>query len=237
MTSTLSFAASTFTNQATAAAAADVAAPLAELRREGAAAFARLGFPTMRNEDWHYTSVRAIADASFVSSGERATSPRPSPSDLQPYVFGGDWPLLVFHNGRFASDASSMRALPDGVRVLSLARAVTEAPELLQAHLGATVAAERDGFSALNAAFAGEGTLIHVSKEMVSDTPIHLLHVVDAAGANVMAHPRHVIVVERHAKATVIESYVSLTDARYFTNAVTEVSIADGANLSHGGRT
>jgi Fe-S cluster assembly protein SufD len=46
-------------------------------------------------------------------------------------------------------------------------------------------------------------------------------------------HPRSLIVIDRNARATVIESYVALGDAAYFTNAVTEVSVGDGATLEH----
>lgn len=219
---------------ALAEASATVSAPasLATLRRDGAAAFARLGFPTTRDEDWHYTNPSAIAEGTFVAAVDRAATTGDA-SVLAPYTFGGQWPLIVLRNGRFAPELSSMGALPEGVRVWTLAAAVTEQPELLQKHLGHTVAADRDGFSALNAAFAGEGVVIHVAKEMVSDTPVHVLHVTDTAGDGVMSHPRHLIVVERHAKATVIESYVGLADVRSFTNTVTEVFVEDGATLNH----
>ena len=222
-----------FAGQASAAALLAAPEPLRALRREGADAFARLGFPTMRNEDWHYTSVAAIAEAQFVAATDRPRSALADPSVLRPFTFGGQWPLLVIHNGRFAPELSSVRALPDGVRVMELARAVQDEPELLQRHLGQAVPADRDGFSALNAAFAGEGTLIHVAKEMVSDVPVHLLHIVDENGAGLMAHPRHVIIVERHAKATVLESFIGLADVPYFTNTVTEVYVEDGATLNH----
>eukprot|EP01012_Entosiphon_sulcatum_P064416 TRINITY_DN93235_c0_g1_i1.p1 TRINITY_DN93235_c0_g1~~TRINITY_DN93235_c0_g1_i1.p1 ORF type:complete len:298 (-),score=65.24 TRINITY_DN93235_c0_g1_i1:486-1319(-) len=66
---------------------------------------------------------------------------------------------------------------------------------------------------------------------MVSETPVHILHVVDAAGANVMSHPRHVLVAERHAKAVVVESYIGLAEVPYFTNAVVEAFVDDGATL------
>jgi Fe-S cluster assembly protein SufD len=229
----LSVASPLFAGLASAAAEVDVPAPLATLRREGSEAFARLGFPTTRNEDWHYTSVNAIADAEFTAAVDGDASPLIDADALQPFTFGGQWPLVVFVNGRLAPALSSLDALPEGVRVMSLSQAVQDEPELLQRHLGQAVAADRDGFSALNAAFAGEGTLIHVAKEMVSDTPVHLLHVVDAHGAGVMAHPRHVIIVERHAKATVVESFIGLADVRYFTNTVTEVYVEDGATLNH----
>ena len=71
----------------------------------------------------------------------------------------------------------------------------------------------------------------YVTTAPVFDVPVHILHVTDASGAGVMSHPRHVLVAERHAKASVIESYVSLADVSYFTNAVVEVSVDDGATL------
>lgn len=205
-------------------------APLTTLRAAGAEAFARLGFPTTRSEDWKYTSVSAIANTPFVAALERAVGTLDAAA-LEPYTFGGAWPLVVFLNGRYAPALSSIGALPDGVRVMDLATAAVQEPELLARHLGVAAPADRDGFTALNAAFAGEGVLIHVAKEMVIDVPVHILHVTDAHGAGVMSHARHLLVAERHAKASVIESYVSLADVSYFTNSVVEVSVDDGATL------
>ena len=36
------------------------------LRMSGIARFGELGFPTTRNEDWHFTSVAPIADREFA---------------------------------------------------------------------------------------------------------------------------------------------------------------------------
>ncbi len=217
-------------NAFAASASESAPAPLTTLRAAGAEAFARLGFPTTRSEDWKYTSVSAIANTPFVAAQERAVGTLDAAA-LAPYTFGGAWPLVVFLNGRYAPALSSIGALPDGVRVMDLASAAVQEPELLARHLGVAAPADRDGFTALNAAFAGEGVLIHVAKEMVTDVPVHILHVTDANGAGVMSHARHLLVAERHAKASVIESYVSLADVSYFTNSVVEVSVDDGATL------
>ncbi|HEX5829429.1 MAG TPA: Fe-S cluster assembly protein SufD, partial [Gemmatimonadaceae bacterium] len=75
--------------------------------------------------------------------------------------------------------------------------------------------------------------VVHVAKEMVVDLPVHLLFVSDAAAEGTMMHPRVLVVAERHSKATVLESWVGLGDASYFTNAVTEVALADGATVNH----
>jgi Fe-S cluster assembly protein SufD len=75
--------------------------------------------------------------------------------------------------------------------------------------------------------------VIVVGKEMEADVPVHLLFVTDAHGARAAAHPRTLIVAERHSKLTVLESHVGLGEASYFTNAVTEVDVADGATVQH----
>jgi len=221
-----------FLEQATASAASSTA-PLKALRAAGAAAFARLGFPTTRGEEWKYTNVSFIADASFVEATARAVGTLVDVAVLEPFMFGSAWPTVVFLNGRYAPSLSSLSVLPEGIRVLDLAHASVDEPELLQRHLGVAAPSDRDGFTALNAAFASEGTLVHVAKEMVIDIPVHILHVTNAAGAGMMSHPRHVIVIERHAKASVIESYVALDNVTYFTNTVTEVYVEDGATLHH----
>ena len=222
---------SPFATRATTAAAADAPGSLKGLREAGAAAFGSLGFPSTRDEDWHYTNVDAIAAAEYAPAIERPVGTLTDPSVLTPFLLGSGWPLVVFLNGRFAPSLSQLDALPEGFRVLDLASAAAREPELLARHLGVAAPADRDGFTALNAAFAGEGTLIHVAKEMVSDVPVHLLHVMDANGAGIMSHPRHLLVAERHAKAMVVESYVALAEVPYLTNAVVEAHVEDGATL------
>jgi Fe-S cluster assembly protein SufD len=220
-----------FAEQAVAASVADAPGSLKALREAGAEAFKTLGFPTTRNEDWHYTSVSSIASAQYAPAIERGVGTLDAAA-LAPYTFGGTWPLVVFLNGRFAPALSQLEALPAGIRVMDLATASAQEPELLGRFLGTAAPADRDGFTALNAAFAGEGTVIHVAKEMVIEHPVHVLHVMDAHGAHLMSHPRHVMVVERHAKASVVESYVALADVPYFTNAVVEAFVEDGATLN-----
>jgi Fe-S cluster assembly protein SufD len=46
-------------------------------------------------------------------------------------------------------------------------------------------------------------------------------------------YPRNLVVLDRNAKATVLETYAAVGEAHYFTNVVTEVAIADGATLDH----
>lgn len=201
-----------------------------DVRRQSIGRFESLGFPTTKNEDWHFTSVAEIAEREFTFVGARTGDV--TPSDLEAYGFGSEgWHNIVFVNGRYAPELSSLARLDDGVRILPLAEAWTRAPEL--AKLVGTVLTDQPAFTALNSAFMPDGAVIHIAKDATVEVPVHCIFVTDAHAAKTVMYPRSLIVAERNSKATVIESYVSLGDAAYFNNAVTEVSVADGATLEH----
>ena len=194
--------------------------------------FEALGFPTTKNEDWHFTSVAPIAEAAYEIRANPGGDVKPG--DLAGFTFGAtDWPTIVFVNGVYAPALSSLDNLPDGVRIQDLATAIREGDPLVERHLSKIASYELHAFTALNTAFAVDGAVIRIAKEFEVDRPIHVLYVSDALAAKTQTNPRTLIVAERHSKATLIESYVSWGEASYFTNAVTEVVLEDGANLSH----
>ena len=203
------------------------------LRLSAITRFETLGFPTTRNEDWHFTSVAPLADAALLPLTNPSGSV--SASDLVPFTFGTDWHELVFVNGRFQPDLSRTGGLPDGVRVMPLARAYDELPILVEQHVGRIASIDAHAFTALNTAFLNDGAVIHVSRDVEVAKPIHLLFVSDAGAVGGTSQPRNLIVLDRFAKATVVETYCATARgaATYFTNAVTEATLADGATLTH----
>ena len=203
-----------------------------QIRRDAIGRFAELGFPTTRNEDWHFTSVAPIAESDFhvteAPGGEVKTG------DLEPFQFGEKaWPTLVFVNGRFSADLSTFSTLPAGVRAMELERAWVEAPELLRKYLTQVADHGNAAFTALNTAFMHDGAVVHIAANAQLHAPLHLLFISDAYAAKTITNPRTLIIAEHHAQATIIESYVSLGDARYFTNAVCEVLVGEGARIRH----
>jgi Fe-S cluster assembly protein SufD len=232
MRETLSGSGYTGEYQAFARATRGVPSWLATLHQCAFERFEALGFPTTKNEDWHFTSVAPIAEAAFP--------PRVAPGgdvkveQLAPFTFGAsDWPTIVFVNGIFAPELSSLGNLPEGVRVYDMASAFRSGDPVVERHLSRYAAYEINTFTALNSAFVNDGAVVTIAKEFEVDRPIHVLFVSDANLAKTQTNPRTLIIAERHSKATVIESYVSASEAAYFTNAVTEVLLEHGANLSH----
>ena len=202
---------------------------LAEQRRTAMDRFARVGFPTAKDEEWRFTPVGPIAQGSFTP----APAATVTAEALAPFLFGNpDWPLLVFVNGRYLPELSSA-VLPGGAVAENLAAAIARDPSL-EAHLGRHAPVEESAFTALNTAFLREGAFVHVPARVVLPEPVHALFVTTATAEGGVVHPRNLFIVEREARASIIESYVTLAPgASYFTNAVTEVLSGENAWTEH----
>ncbi|MBW7933231.1 MAG: Fe-S cluster assembly protein SufD [Gemmatimonadaceae bacterium] len=204
---------------------------LPKLKAAAIAQFEAVGFPTTRDEDWHFTSVTPIAERTFRPV--KATATTLTSDDLVPFTFGErEWHLLVFVNGRYEPALSSFAQLDVDAQVMTFGEALKAAPELLAERLGSLAPAQQ-AFTALNTAFMTDGVVVRVPANVVVDTPIHVLYVTDAHAANSSLHPRTLVIAERGAQVTLVESFVTLGGGAYFTNHVAEVVVGDNARVDH----
>ena len=202
------------------------------LRRAAIDRFAEVGFPTSRDEEWRFTPVGPIAQAEFRPAGVGAVTREA----LAPFLFGhAEWPQLVFVNGKFTPELSVIPPLPRGVELGNLAAALrADGGGLLEHHLTRHARPETTPFAALNTAFLRDGALVRVPAGTVLEQPVHLLFVTSPDAADTVAHPHNLVLIERGARASVVESYVTLAEgARYLTNAVTEVVSGEDAWTEH----
>lgn len=202
---------------------------LQDLHDRAAARFAALGFPTTRDEEWRFTNVAPIASAEFSPVGAAA-----SEADLSGAIYGDVQNRIVVLNGRFSPELSRVGALPAGVRVGSLATAVTEQADIVQRYLGQLAEFGGRAFTALNTALAGDGAFLYIPDGAIIEEPLELLFVTAAAGTvPVMSTARALVVVGERAQCRLVETYYGTTGATYFTNAVTEVFCGEGAMVDH----
>lgn len=203
---------------------------LRDLRRGAMARFRELGFPTARrgNEKWKYTYVGPIAEAEFAYPFEAA--PKIDRAELRRLVPWDDgWTTAVFVDGRYSPEMSSPAA--KGVRVASLAEAIERDGSLARKHLARHARFEDDAFIAVNTAFLRDGAFVHAPKGVAAEAPLHLVFLSTGEGA--VSYPRALIVAGAGSRLSVIESYAGLSPGRYFTNAVTEIVLDEGARVDH----
>ncbi|MGH7263920.1 MAG: Fe-S cluster assembly protein SufD, partial [Candidatus Rokuibacteriota bacterium] len=200
------------------------------LRQAAIARFAELGFPTVREEAWRYTSVAPLVEAGLRPARDEAPDTLDADVLARVDLGGARWPRLVFVDGRFSATLSSVPALPTGARVTSLAEALAADGRLVEAHLGRHAAFGGDGFTALNTAFARDGAVVVLPAGVRLPEPVHLVFV---ATAGVLAQPRTLVVAGHGSEATIVEHYLGLAGPAALTSAVTEVVVGDGALVHH----
>jgi Fe-S cluster assembly protein SufD len=201
-----------------------------ERRAAAASAFGRQGFPTRRNEAWHYTDLRALTELRF----EEALVAVDAPVMLPDGIPDAGAPRLVFLDGRFRPDLSDLDALPEGVRVESLSALLEAGDQALRARLGALASAEEGAFVALNAMLAEDGAVITCTAAPEMGARLHIVSVGTASGDRPVGfHPRHLVHVAEGAELTLFDSAHGDGETPYLNNTVAEITLGARARMTH----
>ena len=210
---------------------------LARLRETAIDRFADEGWPTMRRENWRHTSLAFMAQQALAVREAAATEAIVAdlraryrtvqgPENEVACAADGHW--LVFVDGRLAPALSSIGSLPSGVRIGSLADALAQTPEAVEAAFGR--AEEGEAPEALNAALAADGAWIRLARGSLVDEPIHLVFI---AARTADQHLRNLVVAEAGAQATIVEHYPAGAAGSTLTTAVTRIHAAQDSHLVH----
>jgi Fe-S cluster assembly protein SufD len=202
----------------------------AELREAAFRRFDALGLPHRRIEDWKYTDLRALM---------REAKPLPAPPDAaakaRARTAGGvlsdiERRRLVFVDGMFVPELSELDNLSPGLSVRPMAQALASGDPLVASHLG-KVAPTDDVAVALNTAFMGDGALIHLAGGMTTERPLHLVFV--AGDRPAATYPRSLVLIDKGARAMVVESHEGPDGVDYQINSVLEMAVGDDAHVDH----
>ena len=211
---------------------------LNDLRAAAWDSFDSKGFPTARrgNEPWKYTNVRPIARGQFSagSGGGKGTVDVLIGADGRPNIgdfFSNTWAKLVFLDGRLLIGQQ-----PGTPMVSTVGRALETGAELdaLRNNLGNHAGIEEDAFVALNTAFLNDGAYVRLPDDYEEEVFLNIVHL--RQGIDSVAYPRSLILAGRNTRLTVFESYVGADPTKtsqYFTNAVTEIAVGEGARVTH----
>ena len=206
---------------------------LAPLRKAGIASFAAQGFPTLQHEDWRFTNIAPITRMPFQPARETTTNGAETQA-LSAAVFSRmSGSRLVFVDGFFSAKLSVIKPAAGGVKIKSLAAALTSESALIEKHLGKYAVTKDNAFAALNQAFFADGAFIHVPAGVSVEEPVQLIYLSSAQQSGAAIHPRNLVIAEANSRLTVVESYLSTGSAAYLTNAVTELFAGDNAYVEH----
>jgi Fe-S cluster assembly protein SufD len=205
--------------------------------------FRKLGFPTIRNEDWKYTNIARFLKDEYDLSGKvpaGAVQAIHDPAFLDNSTIPGlDCHRIVLVNGSW-QDRPAETPFPPGLQVLTVAEARQDPS--LSAFFERSPEFEELHFTALNAALFSDGLFIRVDAGFVPDKPLHIIHLY-SGDRNLLVQPRHIVLLNRNASLTIIESVLPVgesaaagraaADSIILVNSLTEMILEPDAQLEH----
>lgn len=199
--------------------------------RDGAVNWVRHSVvPHTREEEWRFTDLSPLKQVDFNNV---KTIHKLSLQDdfALPEVSG----RLVFVNGVYSPDLSNTENLPTGLIVGNLD---VLPGEVIQEYLAQAEGA-KEVFTALNTAALNDVAVVWVAKNVVVETPIHLLFISVSGEFATISQPRVLVVAESSSQVVLIEEYTNHRDTEdteeevYFTNGVTEIWVHENAQVTH----
>jgi Fe-S cluster assembly protein SufD len=209
----------------------DLDHPVHEIRSEAMKVFEAQGFPEKRDEEWKYTSLKALLQNDF--------SVFPKQNDCldyknvkQYFLHEIDTYKIVFVDGAYSSFLSE--TTHQGIDVCLMSAALTKPKYLpmIEEYFN-KIAPKDESLTALNTAFSKEGAFIYIPKNVAAAKPVEIIHFTTGNEAAVMLQPRSMIVVDQGAELQILERHRSLTSNAVLTNSVTEIYAQANAQVDY----
>ncbi|MBC7384025.1 MAG: Fe-S cluster assembly protein SufD [Bacteroidia bacterium] len=201
-----------------------------EQRQQAFETFEKLGFPTTHNEEWKYTNMKAITAGAF----ENTCIPSTKNNNYQASVFSGiKANHLVFVNGSFNKDLSVFIEPDSAIIITNIAAARKQHADLFNKHFGKYAHTETVALNALNLALLSDGAFVYIPAGKKLQDPLVILNFIDSGDLNVWVQPRNLIIVDKGADITLVESYESRGEHPSYINVVSEIFVDENAHVEH----
>lgn len=175
------------------------------------------GLPTRKDEEWHYTSVKVLAEKSFLNSSLKQSEPSHECLLEIKNCLNPQFTNIVFFNGVLNRTLSE--ELPTGFSL----RELSQYPNHFD-----------DTFDALNGAYVTKPLVLSLASEISVDKPVNFVFFsAPESGPAIMVHPRIHIEIGSRSSVKILESYYGQKHSSYFVNSVCDLHIAENAKVTY----
>ncbi len=203
-------------------------------RREAFEVFKEIGFPTKKLENWRNTDMSKVLEHDY----NYYLAPEYDEQVDLDHIFECNIPHLKTEmisqlNGWFVSgNGSSLHQRSDGVIIGSLTDAFQKYPEIVSEHYGKIAFDKKNGFVALNNAFATDGVFIYVPDGVQVEMPLQMVNIIHH-NKNIFVMSHNLIILGKNSSLQLVQCDDSVDHQRSLINTVTEVFIGANSSLDH----
>ena len=192
-----------------------------DIRSEAFTHFEKDGFPTRKDEEWKYTSLKSVLNHNYNIFPESENTIQFA--DVKKYFLHEmDSYKIVFIDGIYSSFLSDTTHDVYDICLLSAALKKPKYKMVID-HYFNTIANKTSSLASLNTAFLKEGAYINIPKNVVLPRPIQIMYFSTGNEAEIMLQPRNLVIVGENSHVQIIERHQSLNNNVVLTNSVTEI--------------
>lgn len=199
--------------------------PIHQIRKSALEIFKTNGFPSTKDEEWKYLSLRPILKQNPGKTSEINLSESALKNCLIPNL---EVNQVVLVDGIFVPEFSKIVSTETGLVVESFKTTLQNQASKIEQYFAQLADFKNNSLTALSTAFAQEGVFIEIPAHQKIEIPIHIIHV---STGDFMAQSRNLILAQKNSSASIIESFHSIQTAKGFQNTVTEIDCQANSHL------
>jgi Fe-S cluster assembly protein SufD len=192
-----------------------------DIRSKAFQHFEQNGFPTRKDEEWKYTSLKSLLnhDYSLFPKTETAIEFK----DVKKYFLNEiESYRIVFIDGVYSSFLSDTTHGNYDICLLSAALKKPKYKMVID-HYFNTIASKKESITSLNTAFSNEGAYIQIPKNTIVPKPIQIMYFSTGSEAQIMLQPRNLIIVGENSHVQIVERHQSINNNVVLSNSVSEI--------------
>ncbi len=199
-------------------------------RDEARAAFAKLGIPGRKVENYRYSDLQANFNGAWSVNFDVLDETVGNHELFHCSVPNLDVCTVVLVNGRFVS----AQGVPDKVLIGSLAEAGRQHASLFEQYYGTIAPAGSDGMVAMNTMFAQDGLFLYVGKGVEVEKPVHVVNILTGKKDR-LSFFRNLVIADSGSNLKLLFCDHTLSTSRFAANGVTEVFAGENAFVEYYG--
>lgn len=186
--------------------------------------------PVKGDENFEKTSIEEMFAPDYGVNINRVNIPVDIAATFRCDVPNVSTLLGIVVNDSFVNTSTLLKNLPDGVTVMSLAKAAKEMPEIVGKYLGAVAPADNANV-ALNTLLLQDGVFIKIEKGVRLEKPIQIVNIFNSP-TSMLAMRRVVVAAGEDSYANILFcDHTQTKDVDYLTSEVIELSLDSNARL------
>jgi len=193
-----------------------------DLRTQAFEDFKRLGFPSLKDENFRYTDVLQAFAHDYGLNLNRI-KPQVNPAD----VFRCDVPNMRSHlyyvvNDSFYGESQTNPLLPQLVYAGKMKPFFDEYPLVASWYYGKIANTSDDAITAFNTMFAQDGFVIYVPHNTMVERPIQLVNIINSQ-TDIMANRRVLVIMKPGSSAQLLVCDHSIDEVKSLSTQVIEI--------------